>query len=787
MRTLLTGSLFALAILVAACGGGGKSSILPNGGTSGGSTVPASTKTTNAVIVLKIPPPGQQVSRRPFYVSSGTQGLGVLVVPATSTETPTPTNLTMFPVATPSPCAAASGGGYTCTLNVTAPIGVDNFFVGAFATASPNANAVPLSEYIALNITVSASPAPNATPLTFTLDGVVYSVVISVPSPDPGNTPNTQVFAAGVAASPVPLGVTAYDASGAPILTNVTNTFADPIVIAASPAAEGITLSINGATCSSGGGATVSIDCAADLNHVQFAYNGTVTPDPNDHVVDTFTISTTTQQVNPTPSPAHVVLSSNMLTWQLGTGLSGIENAWLTLTSTGSFVYTATNGGSNYIGTFAPSTQTIGTMATLNGVDEIEGQSAIALDNTSGALWIADAGTIDCFSSVSSAIAGTAPVVAGMEPVTANNQEQLDVTAVAIDSAQNVWFTGVVAGDYGDTGDTYVGYFPATSGCSSSIPSPPQAPFFLNDDYDDFYPYVVAQSGGGIAYQADNSGQPALYLMTPSAVVSPPPVNATATSVLGGSAGGLAIDGAGTLYAAFNNSSQSDVETLALGGSALSQLLLVPPASSGSYPPPDPQFLSAFSPAGGAADRLVYSDEDYGAFGLIESVPASPMPILAPISGSNDIYQSAYSSKGGEYAVYTDLNGNLDLARVIPTTTWSVPATQFVSYCGGSTTGLLGIIERGDRGPFTVSYNATPESNQALPGADHDYYTEFASASNLSVQVQDAGGRIETYPISIYNDTGDCGLAHRPSLHRRPLLKPNFSRATRGRLGIRTP
>jgi hypothetical protein len=74
-----------------------------------------------------------------------------------------------------------------------------------------------------------------------------------------------------------------------------------------------------------------------------------------------------------------------------------------------------------------------------------------------------------------------------------------------------------------------------------------------------------------------------------------------------------------------------------------------------------------------------------------------------------------------------------------------------------------------------------------LPGADHDYYSEFASASSLSVQVQDAGGRIETYPISIYNDTGDCGIAHRPFLHRRPLLKPNFSRAKRGRLGIRTP
>ncbi|HXM07481.1 MAG TPA: hypothetical protein VN936_08450, partial [Candidatus Acidoferrum sp.] len=71
MRTLLTGSLFALAVLVAACGGGGKSSVIPSGINSGGST-PTSAKNANAVIVLKIPAPGQQVSRRPFYVSSGT-------------------------------------------------------------------------------------------------------------------------------------------------------------------------------------------------------------------------------------------------------------------------------------------------------------------------------------------------------------------------------------------------------------------------------------------------------------------------------------------------------------------------------------------------------------------------------------------------------------------------------------------------------------------------------------------------------------------------------------------
>ncbi|HTV93840.1 MAG TPA: hypothetical protein VMG98_14080, partial [Verrucomicrobiae bacterium] len=389
MRLRLAFAIFALAVFAAACGGGGKSGVIPSGGT-GGAGQPSSTKTANAIIVLNIPAPNRQVSRRPFYVSPGTQSLGVLVVPATSTETPTPTNLTIFPVATPSPCAAASGGGYTCTLNVTAPIGTDNFFVGAFATASPNANAVPLSEYAALGITVSASS--STTPITFTLDGVVYKVQLSVPSPDPGNTPFTQVIPAGVAAGPLPLEITAYDSSNTPILTNVTNTFAAPIAIGSpSPGGDGVSLSINGATCSTITNGAVSIGCAADLGHVQFSVDGTPRPDASDHIIDSFTIASTTQQGNPTPSPAHVVLSSNVLSWSLGLNDSQFYNGQLARNpTTGQLVYIAADGdGNNYVGTFDPSTLTVGSSGSLGA--DVDYAGSFALDS-SGTFWLADTG-----------------------------------------------------------------------------------------------------------------------------------------------------------------------------------------------------------------------------------------------------------------------------------------------------------------------------------------------------------------------------------------------------------
>jgi len=784
MRTLLTGSLFALALLVAACGGGGTSSVLPSGANPGGVNQPSSAKTTNARIVLNIPAPNRQVSRRPFYLSSGTQSLGVLVVLATSTETPSPTNLTIFPVATPSPCAAASGGGYTCTLNVTAPIGVDNFFVGAFATASPNANAVPLSEYIALNITVSASPAPNATPLTFTLDGVVYKVVLAVPSPDPGNTPNTQVFPAGVPGSALPLGITAYDASNTPILTNVTNTFADPIAIAVSPAGEGISLSLNGATCSSGGGASVAINCAADLNHVQFAYDGTPRPDSNDHIIDTFTISTSTQQVNPTPSPAHVVLSSNALSWQLGPNDSSLYQGQLALNGLGQFVYLATDGdGGNYVGTFDPSTHTIVNSGTL---DEVGYPEAFALDS-SGTFWLADSdqGVIDCWPSVPIAASNTPPPVS-MTPYTPGG-DTINVTSVAVDASNNIWYVGYDTGGCGDCGArhrfqagpipssapdySYAGYIPATP-CTASLNTTTQtASAFLTNDYDDYAPFVAplnSGSGSGIfvnSYVTNGEGNGAYVVTTSSTNVNP------VTSQLdGGAASGMgaAVDGAGTAYAPFFDGSTADIETMSTTGSSFNTLLGLP-STSGSPSPPVPIGIDAFSPTGGAADRIDYADQTFDTLGIVESVPASPMPLLAPLPNGGYPLWATHSGKGGEYVLDVDSSGNLDVARIIPTTTWSVPTAQFTSVCG-ELEGLLGIVERGDRGPFTVTYNTTPTSNTLLPGTDHDYLSQFSSASSLSVQVQDAGGRTESYPISIITLPPECGARHRP-LHRGRTIK----------------
>ncbi len=699
-----------------------------------------------------------------------------------------PLNLTIFPVATPSPCAAASAGGYTCTLNVTAPIGNDNFFVAAFATASPNANAVPLSEYIALGITVSASS--GTTPITFTLDGVVYKVQLSVPSPDPGNTPFTQVVPAGVAAGPLPLEITAYDSSNTPILTNVTNTFANPIVIGSpSPGGDGVSLSLSGATCSTIANGAVSIGCAADLNHVQFSVDGTPRPDASDHIIDTFTIATTTQQGNPTPSPAHVVLSSNVLSWGLGLNDNQIYNGQLVRNpTTGQLVYIAADGeGNNYVGTFDPSTLTVGSYGSLTA--DVGYAAGFALDS-SGTFWLADSGqgVLDCWPSVTSAVSGAAPTVVDIVPYTPGGDE-IYVTSVAVDAANNIWYVGYDSGECEDCGlrhrnlipstspdYSYAGYLPATA-CNDTVNTAPTATAYLTNDKYDYVPFIAplnSASGDGV-FVSSYTGSGTYVITTSSTTVNP------VTSQLGGGDAdsyGAAVDGAGTAYAAFLSEPSADIESMPVSGSAFSTLLGLPPTTSGSFPSPEPWGIDAFSPTGGAADRIDYADEDYEALGLVEDVPASPMPLLATVPNADYTLWATHSSQGGEYMLYLDNSGNLDLARVIPTTTWSVPVAQLGALeCGGDYF-LLSIVERGNSAPFNVSYSPAAESSTALPGSAHNYWLE--TTGNFTATVTDNNGRTESYPIAVSTfPPEECGAAHRPLRHG-PRVLPHL-------MGKRTP
>jgi hypothetical protein len=783
MRIHIAATLFGCAVLAAACGGGGKSGMIPTAGTAPGA--PTTTgQTTHATISLYVPPPARQASRHPLYISSNTQSFGVVVVATPLASPPSPAQAQIFPVATPSPCVTASGGGYSCTLVVTAPLGQDYFYVAAFPQASPGATAVPISEYMAGPITIGSSPSPGASPLSFSLNAVANTVAVTVPSPDPGNTPNTQVFTAGLASQTYPLGIVAYDSSNNIVLSDPTTVFASPVVVTVSPASAGVGLILNG-TCPSpspvqaahkrerltsfpGGPASVSITCAADLSNVSFGYTGITSPDPNDHITDTFTISAS-QVASPGPSPANVVLASSIQTWQLASIGNPLSAVYLLPMSTGPFLYLATNSNGTMAGTFDPASQTVSASTALNGAGELYGAAIAPFGN----LWTNNSGPLDCYASVAQALAGAAPSPSGLYPV-APNDDVLYPTNITVDSAGNVWY---VALDEGVT--TYAGYFSTASGCSTSIPNPIVAQFSLTGDTGDQYPTIVPLPGGGVAIQTGESSVTPALVYTLTTNTASGNVSPAATMTLANGIGwGLAADAAGTLYAAAaDDATAGNIETLASGASTFDTLLGLPPTPQGSFPFPQPYTLSAYSPNGtGAADRLMYNDAAYTAFGLIEDVPAAPLPILVSLPNAYDVLQGAYTTDGAEYVPYVDNSFNLQLARVLPTTTWSVPNLQVAAFTCNTSDALLTVLERGDSGPFSVNITGTSGvTSTPLPGADHDaYLTVPGSYPAFTATITDNHGRSQSVAVTTLSSNGyNCGIAHRRNLHApRTFRKP---------------
>ena len=751
MRLRLAWVLFALGVIVAGCGGGGKVAFVPSTNAGSGGNAPTGAKTTRANIALYVPPANKQAaSRKPFYISSNTQAFGVVVVPYPSTiPSPLPTtNLQIFPIATPSPCALASGGGETCNFTVTAPVGTDLFIVAAFATAAPNGNTTPLSAFVSGPVTVSLSPAPGATPLAFTLDGVVYSVAVTVASPDPGNTPNTQVFTVGVPTS-APVAVTAYDTTGNLVMSDPTAPYYNPIVIGASPAGNGVTLSLTtSSTCgSTASGASASIACAGDLNNLQVNYSGEATPDPSDHLVDAFVISATAQP-NPSPSPANYVLASNILSYTLATGLGQIYDGYLQRTAGGAFIYLfEANDDEWYLGSFTPSTATSSGYAQLTTASDI---SSVA-QGPSGTVWVDDYGPIDCYNST-----GGAAIVSGLYPIDPSNSEPIYPVAIAIDSANNLWYVGY--DDYGeDPPNMYAGYFNVASGCATPNPNPPVAQFALSGDMADYNASLAAMPGGGAVMATSYYYGFGVYAMTTGSMS---PIGIIPPALASGLGYGVSVDSAGTTYAGFHSGSRADVETLASGGNTLSTLLdLAPTPAASSFPNPVPSGLEVFSPSS-AADRAEYTDTNFEALGLVESLPASPMPILVSLPNSVDVFQAAYSAKGGEYVLDMDASENLNIVRAMPTKTWSVPNVSLNNGCGSNA--LLTILERGDSGPFTITNLPGTVTAMQLPGADHDFWLTVPYAGvSFTATVTDAHGRNETFSVTSAPSEITCGLAHR--------------------------
>jgi hypothetical protein len=526
----------------------------------------------------------------------------------------------------------------------------------------------------------------------------------------------------------VPLGITPYDSSGAPILSD---TFLAPIPIIVTPESEGVGLTMATHTCSTSTGnaspsPVVDVGCAADLANVQISYPGTISADANDHIVDTFSIAAS-QMASPAPSPANVVLASNVQTLVPSTGGVAYNGGYLQALPNNVIAYMlmSTSLTTAEYGTINVSTGATSAPITLNGTTPSGFYTM-----SDGSIWVSDEVNDEllCFPAGGGSAIGTVNL-SGFMTYASN---------VTFDGTK-IWASGTGPAPSPTPLPDIVAYGSLTGTCTAGTFA---STALGGDIYADNGLLMAPQSGGGVLIDGLDDG--GAWTVTAGGVATQLNPGFTPGSGFGG---GVGIDGTGFGYFMFNNTSTSFIMNLPSGGNSLSQLLNVP--SGNIY-----NGLAAFGPNGGAADRIGYGDRSNAALGVVEGPNSgTPITILTTLGNADFtvIGQTvAISTKGAGFVVYLDLTSNAPtIARTEFTTTWWIPVTTLPQR------NILSIDERGDSSPFTLTPVGTPPSClgtiSAVPGTDHDFYVPDLSGSVtcvVTLKVTDKNGRSQTVTVT---------------------------------------
>jgi hypothetical protein len=225
--------LVALGIVatLAACGGGGGSTSAPStAAISGGSGyAPASFKITIPSAT------SSSLARSPKNVPAGTQSIKFTLLKTDATGITTPSVGPVYPLLSSSPgCATVGGGGVSCTIQLSAPVGTNIYLAEVFSTPDGSGTHIGSGAVV---LTVAANTSNTA---TLTLAGPIATAYIAtsdVPlssfynngptlalSPISGATYNSQTISTSAR-----IFVVALDAQGNEIITP--DTFNAPVVL----------------------------------------------------------------------------------------------------------------------------------------------------------------------------------------------------------------------------------------------------------------------------------------------------------------------------------------------------------------------------------------------------------------------------------------------------------------------------------------------------------------------------------------------------------------------------
>ncbi len=228
----------ALAAVLSACGGSGGGGALPayspapiTSASPGGGTSQAA----NISFVIQIPAVATTGAsmRRPMNFSAATQSVKIAI----GTSVLTTANLS----ASSSWCKAATSGGRSCTIGVTAPSGTDQFTITAYDQPNGSGNAIAQG-------TIAATVSSQTSTVNVTVAGTIAKIALSLSNPYP---PVGTAATANVV-------VTGYDVDGNAVLgaypsavklqdsdpTGATSLSATTVADSSTP----VTLNYNGAT-----------------------------------------------------------------------------------------------------------------------------------------------------------------------------------------------------------------------------------------------------------------------------------------------------------------------------------------------------------------------------------------------------------------------------------------------------------------------------------------------------------------------------------------------------------
>ncbi len=428
MRCNLT--LLIAAASLAACGGGGGGGFTPAQATpTPGATSAAGPVVNFSIVVPAAAATSSSAVRKPAYVSPNTASVQIALQSVNGATPKTPFSQTVAISSTSQGCSAASSGGFTCTIPVAAPVGVDLFTISTYQ--SPNASGTPLAT---TSVSVNAATG-SAANVPLSLGGVPSQLSFSPAKLPMANDGAIHRYA---------VTMNVADASGATIVGGAAYQSPVSLQILNDPA-HALTLSTTLVT-QPGTVVTVTYDSSKQLSQAQII--------ATDSGMPSATLSAAPLNVNPSPvfladtaTSSSVTIAETGFTGSYAVNVANASDASVSVlpgplnsgTAVASIVpkvrFDVTNlqvsDGNlteNIPLTVAPQAGTYSTFGTAHSIQP----SFSFIKAPDGTLWTTDGNTGSIVQFNPSTGTFTSHVV---DPTTAGP------SSIAFDSAGNVWFS----------------------------------------------------------------------------------------------------------------------------------------------------------------------------------------------------------------------------------------------------------------------------------------------------------------------------------------------------------